>query len=116
MTLEPHSDERHYRDTGLALDTPPQLTYRTGVPRARQASADSLLLHLINDTYWILEMEAGQLELKRRKLSMRDTCSDTPQNTCCPVRPETPGDFPPICRPEVPSVVVGIPTRLRQWS
>jgi len=97
--------------TGLALDTelaPEQREYLTMV----KSSADSLLA-VLNDVLDFSKIERQRLELEEVPFSVRDDLADLIKPLA--LRAEQKG-VELVChlRPDVPSVVVGDPTRLRQ--
>jgi two-component system sensor histidine kinase/response regulator len=97
--------------TGLALDTklrPKQREYLTAVKQ----SADSLL-SLIEDILDFSKIEARRLDLEHKEFNLRDLLEDTLRILA--LRAES-KDLELACHipPEVPEVVAGDPSRLRQ--
>ena len=97
--------------TGLALDTHLTTEQREYLGLVK-SSADSLL-HLINDILDFSKIEAGKLELEETEFAIRDLFSDTLKTLA--VRADKKRlELSARVSAEVPSVVVGDPTRLRQ--
>ena len=97
--------------TGLALDTHLTTEQREYLGLVK-SSADSLL-HLINDILDFSKIEAGKLELEETEFAIRDLFSDTLKTLA--VRADKKHlELSARVSAEVPGVVVGDPTRLRQ--
>ena len=97
--------------TELALDTeltPDQREYLTLV----KASADSLLA-LINDILDLSKIEAGKMELDRMEFNLRDSLDDATKIFAVQALQKGLEVFCEV-RADVPDVVIGDPTRLRQ--
>jgi len=95
----------------LALDTHLTTEQREYLGLVK-SSADSLL-HLINDILDFSKIEAGKLELEETEFAIRDLFSDTLKTLA--VRADKKRlELSARVSAEVPSVVVGDPTRLRQ--
>jgi len=97
--------------TELALDTPLTVEQREYIGMVK-ASAESLLT-IINDVLDFSKIEAGKLDLDSIPFNMRDCLEETAKTFA--VRAHQKG-LELVCQigPEVPELVVGDPTRLRQ--
>jgi two-component system sensor histidine kinase/response regulator len=97
--------------TELALDTPLTAEQRDYLNLVK-SSADSLL-RVINDILDFSKIEAGKLELEKNDFEIRDLFRDTLKT----LAQRTGTKVLELCArvaPEVPKVLVGDPTRLRQ--
>jgi PAS domain S-box-containing protein len=97
--------------TELALDTTltsEQRDYLTLV----KSSADSLL-HIINDILDFSKIEAGKLELEETEFNLRDLFRDTLKTLAQRADSKT-LELCARISPQVPTVLIGDPTRLRQ--
>jgi two-component system sensor histidine kinase/response regulator len=97
--------------TDLALDTHLTSEQREYLGLVK-SSADSLL-HLINDILDFSKIEAGKLELEETEFAIRDLFSDT-LKTLAVRAGQKHLEISTRVSTEVPRIVVGDPTRLRQ--
>ncbi len=97
--------------TELALDTTLTADQRDYLNLVK-SSADSLL-HVINDILDFSKIEAGKLELEKTEFEIRDLFRDT-LKTLAQRAEEKPLEICARVSPQVPMVLIGDPTRLRQ--
>jgi len=97
--------------TDLALDTELTGEQREYLSLVK-SSADSLL-HLINDILDFSKIEAGKFELEKTEFEIRDLFSDTLKSLAVRANKKH-LELSARVSPEVPRIIVGDPTRLRQ--
>ncbi len=97
--------------TELALDTSLTAEQRDYLNLVK-SSADSLL-HVINDILDFSKIEAGKLELEKTEFEIRDLFRDT-LKTLAQRTDEKPLEICARVSPNVPKILIGDPTRLRQ--
>ena len=97
--------------TDLALDTPLTPEQRDYLSLVKSSAGS--LLHVINDILDFSKIEAGKLELEKTEFFIRDLFEDT-LKTLALRADKKPLEISARISPEVPKVLVGDPTRLRQ--
>ena len=97
--------------TDLALDTPLTPEQRDYLSLVK-SSADSLL-HVINDILDFSKIEAGKLELEKTAFRIRDLFEDTLKTLALRADKKR-LEISVRISPEVPKMLIGDPTRLRQ--
>ena len=97
--------------TELALDTVLSVEQRDYLNLVK-SSADSLL-HVINDILDFSKIEAGRLELEKTEFAIRDLLEDT-LKTLALRTDKKPLEILARVSPNVPTTLIGDPTRLRQ--